>query len=287
MISFKKYYLLIPAGIPTQGDIWTNLPFPAFDIDFKIGLLITPKCDFAHEKTKVFNYVPALDFDEYLTHFGYSRILSEEFNRQKNALKGLNLQLPSFSLLEIGVSEAAVLDRMKKELSDRTGSDKKNKKQFDKFEEIVSNITRIKRLMAGYKIDKNDASHLIRSKDIAKHREMVIRNQVVDLHFLPSYPPLIYKPLVLLLRYICTCQIELLNAAHNSVNDDDWKMQCLKFEEQVNIFKLCPEKPDRILRLKSPYLENLMNRIALLYMRIGVPDFAKSEYKSFLEGDLS
>jgi hypothetical protein len=272
----------MPSGEPTQGDIWTNLPYPTFNIAFKIGLLITPRCDFAHEKAKVFSYVPALDFDTYLERFGYSRILSEEINRQHNALKDLDVDLPSFSLMEIGVPVTEVLRKTRAELLGPNEVSTKTKAHFAKFEKVVTTIKDIKRLMAKGTIAKNEAVELIRQKDILRHSEMIVRNQISDLHFMPSCPPVIEKPLILLLRYVFTCQIEFLTAANRSVNDEDWNRTCRQLEDRMEIFRLCHLKPDRILRLRSPYLESLMSRIAFLYLRVGVPDFPKSEYDNFL-----
>lgn len=286
MIATKKYYLSLPIGKPNQGDIWINLPFPAYDIPFIFSLVITPRCDFVHEKADVFSYLPALYFDEYLSYFGFFSILNEEINRLNNALTGLNIQLSSFSLLEIGVSATDVLSQMKKEIIDKSDSSKRIRTQINKYEEIVLKINHIKSLLDKHRIENSDVMKVIKSKDITRHRQNVIHNQVIDLHFLPPCPPLLEKPLVLFLRHICTCHIKLLKTAHNSVNEDDWKGRCKKFENQIKIFNLCSKKPDRILRLRSPYLENLMNRIGFLFLRIGVPDFSKSEFKTFLKGSI-
>jgi len=283
MIIEKKYYITIPSGSPMQGDIWTNLPFYEFDLPFRFALLITPKCDFVHEKSKVFNYIPALSINEYMSYQGYSRILNEELNRKLNVLNNLNIQLPSFSLLEIGVSEKDVCKRMRVECSE---SDKINTKKVDKFELLVSDINSINELINQRYIKKSEIENTINKKDIKRHIDQVIRNQINDLHFLPSCPPLLEHPSVLFLRYLSTCHIEIVNTACNCVNEDDWKLQCHKKEATIEVFKLCRNKPERILRLKSPYLENLMNRIGLLYLRVGTPDLTRSEYNSAIKGAL-
>ena len=66
-----------------QGDIWTGLPFYEFGFPFKYALLITPKCDFEHEKAPVFNYIPAVSINNYMIYQGYSRLLYEERKRKE------------------------------------------------------------------------------------------------------------------------------------------------------------------------------------------------------------
>ena len=279
----KKYYITIPSGSPMQGDIWTNLPFYECDLPFRFALLITPKCDFAHEKTKVFNYIPALSINEYMSYQGYSRLLNEELNRKLNALYNLNIQLFSYALLEIGASKKDVCKKMRAECS---AGDKKTIAKIDKFEVLTKEIMLLRQLIDRHKLNKMEIESTIKEKDVKRHLDQIVRNQITDLHFLPACPPFLENPSVLFLRYLSTCHIDIINTACNCVNEDDWKFHCLKKEATIEVFKLCKNKPERILRLKSPYLENLMNRIGLLYLRVGTPDLTRSEYTSAIKGAL-
>jgi hypothetical protein len=69
----ESYYLRLPSGPPTQADIWEGLPAWADQEETCTGLLITPRCDFAHEKTPVVNYLPIIPLKQYVLRFaGFS-----------------------------------------------------------------------------------------------------------------------------------------------------------------------------------------------------------------------
>ena len=283
MTAGKKYYLSIPSGDPSQGDIWTNLPFFDFDMPLKHSLLITPRCDFAHEKAKVFNYIPATSLNDYMVCHGFSRLLIEELNRKIIALHHLDIPLSAYAFLGIGVSEKVVLEKMKDEFDP---NDKKVKKKIKKYEELIGQISSIRKVYDQKTINNSEIKAVVKDKEIKRHIDLVIRNQINDLHFLPAFPPLLTEPSVLFLRYLSTCPIQILNTACKCVAEEDWKSQCQK-DDAIYFMKYCKEKPDRILRLRSPYLENLMNRIGLLYLRIGTPDLTTSEYNSAMQGAIA
>ncbi len=48
-------------------------------------------------------------------------------------------------------------------------------------------------------------------------------------------------------------------------------------------FSMCATKPERLLRLKSPYLEALMTRFGALFSRVGVRDIPEDQLDKFLQ----
>ena len=278
----SSYFIAIPEGIPTQGDIYQNLPFISSDFEFEIGILITPKCDFVHEKTSVVSFIPGINIRDYFSLFGLSRILEIEKNKQVSLLSDLRIEIPSFSLIEIGVPVNEVVMKVKNDYSKFEQKSKKIDQQIVRLEDTSKRISQIESLLKCKKLKESDVCDLIKPKDIRTHRERVIRNQIVDLHFLPPCSPLLNEPVVLLLRHVNTCSINLLHIAHKSISDETWKKECSRLKKDNKILKFCKSKPERILRLKSPYMENLMSRFAFLFMRIGIPDFKRSDFQNFI-----
>ena len=195
---------------------------------------------------------------------------------KKNIIDNLNIQIPSYALLTIGVPKEEVFNEIMK---DYEKSDKKTKTKIDKYKEALEKINAIRNISEKGVITKEYIERFISSKDIKKHLDIILRNQINDLHFLPACPPLFQNPSVLFLRYLSTCSIDIINMASNCINQEDWDTKCKSLS-----IKYFEKKPERLLRLKSPYLENLMNRIGLLYLRIGTPDLTVSEYKKAIEG---
>src|SRR6267142_4402057 len=114
MKEFSQYYLRFPAGPPTQGDIWLNLPCPTVTSTTTVALVITPRCDFAHDKTSVFNYLPAIPLKAYVDD-ALSRLLERKLVALNHQLHRLEIPLPAFELLDIGASPECVISELEKE----------------------------------------------------------------------------------------------------------------------------------------------------------------------------
>ena len=97
------YYLQLPIGGPMQGDIWSRLPAGPLGDEECDGVIITPRCDFAHSKSPVLNFLPILSLENYLVKiacFGLLRnSLSDAYETARKKAKPIEIE----NLLELGV----------------------------------------------------------------------------------------------------------------------------------------------------------------------------------------
>jgi hypothetical protein len=99
----SAYYLRMPAGALTQGDIWSGLP-SIYRSDRKtLGMVITPRCDFAHDKAPVINYLPLMPFDDYFLFEGGCELMEQELRRAADVVHTRAELLGIEQLLEGGV----------------------------------------------------------------------------------------------------------------------------------------------------------------------------------------
>src|SRR5262249_28664452 len=144
---FPHYYLTLPAGPPTQGDIWTNLPFPTLNPPTAVALVVTPRCDFAHEKTPVFNYLPAVALDTYIED-ALPRLLEREFLRLNNQVKNFDIPLRAYALLEIGVPPEGIVDQLEAEARRGSSSARGITRAVQQFRENVDKMLSIRQFLA-------------------------------------------------------------------------------------------------------------------------------------------
>lgn len=273
-----SYYLTLPPGPPSQGDLWMNLPIGHQDPPYGHGILITPSCDFAHDKAPQINYVAAISLDTYMKRFGGFTLLEEELLRITNALKNSPPHPKVAGLGDIGVSPERILKEVE---GDETLRATAIPKRLADFQQGIEKTRQIRLMLTKEVINSADLGSLLPEKSIRAYKEKIVRNQIVDLHFLPPYLPTLPEPCVLQLRCISTCSIEFLRLAHACGTDVAWQQEL----ERGAHFELrnAPNRPERLLRLRPPYLQVLMARIGALFGRVGVPDLPASTVKSFVE----
>jgi len=267
-----SYFLSLPPGNPTQGDIWSNLPLPYHDLPARYALLITPSCDFAHSKASLVNYLEIVPFREYADALAADALVEEELARARNSLRATLTNLPGSELLEIGVEVEAIASQI-------LGSDEclqvaGPKKGDDIRQRLrrVSELTAYRELPPG--VRTNRIVDFVGEKSIRQLRERIVRNQVSDLHFLPSLPTLNLDSSIVLLRSMSTCSWEFLNLAHKIQTDREWEQQRQSYS--LHEFRVSSTRPERIARLRAPYLQSLMARVGALFARVGVPDLPDS-----------
>jgi hypothetical protein len=279
----EAYYVRMPSGPPTQGDVWTGLPWR---IDASLpctGIVITPRCDFSHDKTPVVNYLPIVSVREYIRIGGGFNLVAQEASKGREALKYAARMLKVDNLLEMGLTAEEIAKFVQSQRTDAS-----DKSAITKSERQIADLlkcdARLKTLQSVEDVSSLSDDHirdLIPEKALTRFLNDVVRNAVTDVHFLPPCLNLLPSPSVVLFRHIYTCPIALLKLADSCLNETDW-IGALK----TGTLRGYPEnhpKPERILRLKTPYLESSMARFSALFGRIGVRDPDPDQLLEFVE----
>lgn len=281
----EAYYLRLPPGSPMQGDIWSNLPLPYSVPNTCAGILITPRCDLVHDKTPFANYLPLLSLEEFMASHGNFELLETELQDAREALKRAAEPLGIREVVELELPTASLIDSLMKNLQEKASEfgipASRLSKHLGAFSAAESRIDEVITLLAGVRVNDADVAPLCSSRAVLKYKLAVARNTVGDLHFLPPCPPFLESPCVVMLRRVVTCSIDFLRAAQNCISQGDWDL----LRKQTPTYDLvgAPVKPERLLRLKTPYLESLMFRFGSFFGRVGVRDIERRQLETLID----
>jgi hypothetical protein len=263
------YYMQLPTGGVTQGDIWSHLPANTGGDSRCDGVIITPRCDFAHSKSPVLNYLPIVSLEHYLIHVACLDLLEHSRNDacENAGRKAEPIEIDNLLELGVPIKEALAIAEKVRDTWDQS-EEKKKGKAYLEFVKICEKISSIDEMLKSGPMNLNEAAKLIGFKQVERVQRDIIRNNNSDTYFLPPCLPLIDKPSVVLLRHIYTCSTDLLTFnGHYGRGGNAGRRE---------------RQPERLLRLRSPFIESLMSKFAALFTRVGTRDLPASSITGFM-----
>ena len=275
------FYLRMPSGPPTQGDVWTGLSWWADQASACTGLIITPRCDFSHDKTPVVNYLPVVSLPEFIRSDGGFRLISRELKRVDDAFRNAARGVGVTPFIELGMGVAEIADIVRSAPDALAVGAAKLQKQFITLLDQESRRKTLEAAFGSKRLSDDDLKNLIAEKELTKYLHEIMRNNVSDIHFIPPCPHLLPSPSVLLLRYVLTSPITVLKKAGMCRTQEDWI--AATSADPIPGYARDSVLPERVLRVKSPFLESVMARFAALYGRIGVRDVDTGEIEDFIQ----
>jgi hypothetical protein len=258
----RMYYIQLPTGGPTQGDIWSNLPFANGTNQLCNGLIITPRCDFAHSKSPVLNYLPIVSLEQYLRSAACFPHIEQVLSDTRESVRSKSGPLGVESLFELDIP----LDEIGRAIElQRSDPGRPHSKQYEKarldFEIGSKKIRELSLLLQKPTLTLNEIQSSFSKKRLLSIQRDLIRNNNVDTYFLPPCTGLIEPPSLVLLRHIYTCPIAAVDPS-------------------VRGGSLPP--PERLIRLASPFIESLMSKFAALFTRVGTRDIPDPVVQTFI-----
>jgi hypothetical protein len=254
----------------TQGTIFSCGYAEGYENSAIYGLVITARCDAAQNKAPIFNFVPVVALKDWILNDGAQIILErsmlEQHNTRKNILLGIEL---SSSLLMTKTADEIVAAH----LQPRCDADKRFEAKVKQFKTCSAFIQEATDALAS----RNEDVLLSLIKRSPKHLDSVIKelagNKLLGYYLLRSMPR-IYDDHgtdhVVLLREIH----HIPNTLAKKIVAGIGKNECI---EPLPVLK-CPRYTAEddycapVARLKSPWMEHLMQSLTLLFSRIGVED---------------
>lgn len=258
-------------GVLTQGTIFSCAIAEDYEDCAVHGMVITARCDITNDKAEVFNYVPVVKFDDWLRRDGV-RILAQRV--AKEAMGGLGNCLKQLEFAPSILNTTAPIDVLRGifDADDATAKVKSRRAEFEK------NCFRHQRAGAclSSSLDPAAASVLLAAEEAAAGKiiKELCQNAVAEAYFLPGVEPGEDCPgYVVLLReirhipralaagivrgldtasYAALCDSDPRNSGRISITGDDFSW------------------PTGVVQ--SPFIEHLMQRLTLLFSRIGVTD---------------
>lgn len=268
------YYVRMPSGPIAQGDVWAGLPSVSSD-RLNSGIVITPRCDLAHEKSTVINYLRIVSLHDHCVEDGGIRLIEQEYQRTLDRARSILIEAKMGHLVDIGMPLQEIRDMLlQADSSGLPDGVKRSKYDSTKLSSLLSDAQRLQEMLRTQSFSPDMLRTLIPQKAIRKYKADVIRNSIADLHFLPPYMGFLESPCVVQLRFIMTCSIDVLRSAVRASSGQTVTRSGERAESHI---------PDRLVRLRSPYFEALMARFAALFGRVGVRDFDQEQIDRYAE----
>lgn len=267
----------------TQGTVFSCAYAENYMECAVFGLVITARCDVAQDKVPVFSYLPTVALDQWILNDGASilldRIEADCVNSLKNLLKIANI---SDSLLKTHPPEAIYEAHFRQHENSKSRTT-----QCEKFQSTIGLLNDVKSLQEN-KSDKKKLADTLRKnqnkvdallKELSGHR----LTGYYLLRQLETYTET-EKDFVVLLREVHHIPATIAKKIAKGLSELQKTKEsnlCPKFYHQNDI--ALP-----IAKLKSPWIEHLMQNFSLLFSRIGVKDNdfddLKRSFKLFDQG---
>jgi len=162
--------------------------------------------------------------------------------------------------------------------------DAKKQKTQKELKEKITRMKAIGQVLNGQELPVSAIRDFIKKKAVVQFKDDLIHNRIADLHFLPSCPPLFVEPHVVMIRYVAMCSKKFIHAAAACVNQPHW--DDVRARESSVDFSISKYLPERLARLKSPFLESLMARFGSLFARVGTRDIDPDYISEFLDKEI-
>lgn len=254
----------------TQGTVFSCAYAEDYPETPCYGLVITARCDAAQDKTPIFSYIPVVPIDDWMLCDGASiamdRVHAECLNTLKNHLMAASL---SESLLE-----TKTLD----EIYESHFRPKENEKAWTtrcvKMKESIDTYVRNQQLRSLSGSREKRRLHLVaNSKKVDAVLKELSGNRLNGFYLLRNMPLLngIEVNSVALLREIHHIPTTLAREIVGGLCKDDWEarsdstLQCPRFVASDDL-------ATPVAKLKSPWIEHVMQNFTMLFARIGVAD---------------
>lgn len=262
----------------TQGTIFSCAYAEQYPTAAVYGLVITARCDAAQDKAPIYSFVPVVSIKDWMLVDGAEIVLDRHIQDHQNTRKNI--------LLALGLSDSLLKTKTTSEIVDghlrkRAEEDRRLASKLTQFESCSFQIDEAKSALSG----KAESEILTCLKKAPKHVDAVVKelaaNRVLG-HYLLRHMPRLYDNTgtdhVALLREIhhvpSAMARKIAQGMPMSGESGRTELQCPRFTAEDDY---CTP----VARLRSPWMEHLMQSLTLLFSRIGVEDIdAKSVKKS-------
>ena len=254
----------------TQGTIFSCALAENYPLTDVYGLVITPRCDAAQDKAPIYNYIPVIPLNEWMLIDGcdivFQRALAHYTTTLRQPLEELGL---SASLLRTKSYQEIISAH----LEPKANTDRKWKAKIEKFITHTERIEAIKLANNGYDRLRRIPLLKAENKIIDTLIKELAENRLTGHYLLRGMPTLRERKgdHVALLREIHHIPSIIAKQIKDGVDKESlttfegYSLRCPRFHTDDDF-----SMP--VARLKSPWMEHLMQTLTLLFARIGVED---------------
>ena len=264
----------------TQGTVFSCAYAEDYPETSSCGLVITARCDAAQNKAPIFSYIPVVPLDDWLLRDGadiaMDRIHADRLNTLRNHLKDASL---SESLLETKTIDEVYESHFRPKEAEKAWADR-----CRRIRTSMDTYVRNQQLRASGGSREERRLHLVAN---AMKADTVVKelseNRLNGFYLLRDMPLLsgAVTNCVALLREIHHIPSKLARDIAGGLSKEKWAtrsdstVQCLRFIASDDL--AAP-----VAKLKSPWIEHVMQNFTMLFARIGVTDNDFAEVKQSL-----
>jgi hypothetical protein len=242
-------------------------------------MVITARCDAAHAKTNIFNYVPLVPLEHWLLRDGITLVAKRTAAAAQGDLKTI--------LADAGMSPSILttisLEDIDAEL--HRGTSKPEKGIAARFSKALASVRSCDPVLEG---DANDDEQ--RLSFLVAHERVcggvmkdLLSNNIADYHFLDRVDAEVEgHGYVILLREIRLLSADMAKRVASGLERGDYETVIATDAESGDRL-MFPNSDDFALPLavvESPFIELIMQRLTQLFARIGVADLPSERIQS-------
>lgn len=284
-LTAKDFFDFLPPNSHRTGDIWTGLPsFGVLTEPHVTGIVITPSCDLAQNKSETISYVPIVPIASffYMNQF-YFEIWQEISNiLRKRKIEARVTPPKRFSLPAVEEIEG-VIDIINEE-TDR---------------DVVGDLDRLKNFVTYIQccVSRSAATIAVINSIIMPSRRRKLMQSIIrnayrsDTHFIPAdgksgIASAVSTHSVCLFRYTMTIATDILDVAQET-SPSEWTSRISKMKLPGGVASQVTARPVRMATVRAEFMSDLLSRLISMYIRLGSRDFTDDTiafYTKELEG---
>lgn len=247
------------------------------------GLVITARCDAAQKKVPIYSFIPVVSIRDWMFRDGAEIVLRRQIQEQNNNLENvLNaLELSSSVLRTTSMDEI-----IKNLLNPLAETDRRAVAKIQKFKDSAGLIAKSEAALGSAQMERLRDALSGAAKIVDQVLKELAGNRLTG-HYLLRSMPTVYgaesENHVALLREVHHVPNDLAHRIMGGISRDDWAAQS---REGVCCPIFCQEEDFcmPVAKLRSPWVEHLMQSWSMLFARIGVEDVDFATVKKSLDG---
>lgn len=255
----------------TQGTIFSCAYAENYEGLSVYGLVITARCDAAQNKVPIYSFIPVVSLEDWIFRDGaeivLQRLLSDCDNTKKNILSGMEV---SDSLLRSKTGEE-ILTVILRPMVEK---DQRKQVKIEKFSEADELSKEIRKALAGVDVELRRTLLRRAGKALDSIVKELAGNKLTGYYLLREMPTLNARKLpdfVALLREVHHVPSVLAMRILRGIAKEEWKTPP-SGASRSPCFSDSDDYCAPVARLRSPWMEHLMQTWSLLFARIGVDD---------------
>ncbi|HYI47173.1 MAG TPA: hypothetical protein VEX35_01800 [Allosphingosinicella sp.] len=262
----------------TQGTIFTCATAENYEGPSTVGMVITARCDAAHEKVEIYNYVPVVPIESWILRDGRELLAKRASAAARGAMRAVLTDAGMAPVILESLALNAIQEELEKDIS------KKGRGiaiRFSKAADLMSAAVQA----SGDEVSRQDSFTYLEANegDCKRLIGELLANALADFHYLTSVQPGETScGYVALLREIRFVSASLAKGISGGLDRETYEALAGGSAKAAHQLQILSDNDFAmpIGAVESPHIELIMQRLTQLFSRIGVADIPKERADS-------